>query len=291
MKNFYKDFDFAEAEKLIKLALKEDIGKGDITSETLIPKDNISQAGLLLKENSFISGLKIFEMVFKIIDRNIKITEIVEEGKFYRKGTVLCKLKGNTISLLKGERTALNILQRMSGISNNVYNIIKIIGKKPKLLDTRKTTPNFRIFEKLAVKIGGGLNHRKGLYDMMLIKDNHIEACGNITEVIKVLKRKRNNIRLQNIKKEIEVKNINEVLIVKKYGKNIFDIVMLDNFTPAEIKNAVNLLEGKFKVEASGGINLSNIKEYAKIKGLDYISSGSLTHSVKSADISFDFFT
>ncbi len=291
MNNFYKDFDFAEAEKLIKLALREDIGKGDITSETLIPRNSISQARLLLKENSFISGLKIFEMVFKIIDKSIGITEKVEEGKLYRKGTVLCKIKGNTISLLKGERTALNILQRMSGISNNVYNIIKIIGKKPGLLDTRKTTPNFRIFEKLAVKIGGGINHRKGLYDMMLIKDNHIEACGNISGVIEVLKKKKNNRKLLGLKKEIEVKNIEEAMIVKKYGKDLIDIVMLDNFTPDDIKKVIKLLKGSFKLEASGGINLSNIREYAQIEGLDYISSGSLTHSVKSTDISFDFFT
>lgn len=289
MNNYYKNFDFAEAEKLIRQALKEDIGKGDITSETLIPKRRISKAELLLKENSVISGLKIFEMVFKIIDKNIIFTGKAVEGKFYKKGTTLCRLKGNTISLLKGERTALNILQRMSGISNNVYNIVKLIGKKPGLLDTRKTTPNFRIFEKLAVKIGGGINHRYGLYDMMLIKDNHIEACGNISEVIKVLN--KNKIKLHKIKKEIEVKNLEEVLKIKKYGSDLIDIVMLDNFSPEEIKEAIKLLGGKYVVEASGGINLMNIKEYAKIKGLDYISSGSLTHSVKSSDISFDFFT
>lgn len=289
MNDYYKNFDFAEAEKLIKQALKEDIGKGDITSETLIPKDKITQARLLLKESSLVSGLKIFEMVFKIIDKNIKFTGKVKEGKFYGKGTVLCQLKGNTISLLKGERTALNILQRMSGISNNVYKIVKMIGKKPGLLDTRKTTPNFRIFEKLAVKIGGGINHRKGLFDMMLIKDNHIEACGNIIGVIEVLNKNKN--KLLNIKKEIEVKNLDEVLIVEKHGKELFDIVMLDNFSLGNLKNAIELLKGRFKIEASGGINLSNIKNYAKIKGLDYISSGSLTHSVKSTDISFDFFT
>lgn len=289
MKNYYKNFNFAEAEKLIKQALKEDIGKGDITSETLIPKQKISKAGLLLKENSVISGLKIFEMVFKIIDKNIMITGKAAEGNFYKKGTVLCKIKGNTISLLKGERTALNILQRMSGISNNVYNIVKMIGKKPGLLDTRKTTPNFRIFEKLAVKIGGGINHRLGLFDMMLIKDNHIEACGNISEVIKVLN--KNKIKLENIKKEIEVKNLEEVLAVKKFGKDLFDVIMLDNFSPKEMKEAIKLLEGKYVIEASGGINLMNIKQYAKIKGLDYISSGSLTHSVNSIDISFNFFT
>jgi len=289
LNNYYKNFDFAQAEILIKQALREDVGKGDITSNTLIPKNKISKASLILKESSVVSGLKIFAMVFKIIDKKISFSGMVEEGKLYKKGTVLCNLKGNTLSLLKGERTALNILQRMSGISNNTFNIVKLIGKETMLLDTRKTTPNFRIFEKLAVKIGGGKNHRFGLYDMMLIKDNHIEACGNISGVIKVLN--KNKQKLHNIKKEIEVKNLDELMTVQKSGNEIFDVVMLDNFSPEEVKKAVKLLKGILKVEVSGGINLNNIREYAKIKGLDYISSGSLTHSVKSTDISFDFFT
>lgn len=283
--NYYNNFDFIEACRLIKMALKEDIGTGDITTDNLIPAKNISTANILLKEDGIISGLKIFKAVFDSIDKKTKIKFFVKDGDKLKKGTVIGEIKGSTRTLLKGERTALNILQRMSGISTLTNDFIKKLNNsKIKILDTRKTTPNFRLFEKLAVKIGGGTNHRTGLYDMMLIKDNHIEANDGIENTLE---------RLGSIKKkfktEIEVKNLFELMIVCTLGKGIIDIVMLDNFKIEEIKEAVKIVKGQFKIEISGGINLENISKYSKIKGIDFISTGAITHSVKSLDISLDF--
>ncbi len=209
----------------------------------------------------------------------------MKDGEYLKKGTLIGELTGKTRTLLKGERTALNILQRMSGISTLTNTFIKRLNNpKIKILDTRKTTPNMRLFEKLAVKIGGGTNHRTGLYDMMLIKDNHIEANGGIENTLE---------RLASIKKtvktEIEVKNLFELMIVCTIGKGIVDIVMLDNFTIEDVKQAVKINKGQFKIEISGGINTETISQYSKIKGIDFISVGALTHSVKSLDISLDF--
>jgi nicotinate-nucleotide pyrophosphorylase (carboxylating) len=177
----------------------------------------------------------------------------------------------------------------MSGIANSVYDLKKKLNNETiKILDTRKTTPNFRIFEKLAVKIGGGVNHRFGLYDMILIKDNHINANNGILNTLNVLEKIKNKLNLQI---EIEVKSINEFQIIQEYGKGIIDIVMLDNFDFKKIKKAVELNEQKFRIELSGGINSSNISNFEKIRGIDYISSGSLTHSYSSTDISLDFNT
>lgn len=283
--NYYNNFDSTEACRLIKMALKEDIGKGDVTTDNLIPFKNISTANILLKEDGIISGLKVFKMVFDSLDKNTKVKFFVKDGEYLKKGTVISEVKGRTRTLLKGERTALNILQRMSGISTltNAF-VQKLNNPKTKILDTRKTTPNFRLFEKLAVKIGGGTNHRTGLYDMMLIKDNHIEANGGIENTLE---------RLSSIKKtvkiEIEVKNLFELMVVCTLGNGIVDIIMLDNFTLNDVKEAVKIVKGKFKIEVSGGISLDTISQYSKIKGIDFISVGALTHSVKSLDISLDF--
>lgn len=283
--NYYKNFDMNEACRLIKMALKEDIASGDVTTDNLIPTKNISTAQILLKEEGVISGLKIFKLVFDSLDKETKVKFFVKDGEYLKKGTLIGEVTGKTRSLLKGERTALNILQRMSGISTltNAF-IKKLNNSKIKILDTRKTTPNMRLFEKLAVKIGGGTNHRTGLYDMMLIKDNHIEANGGIENTLE---------RLSSIKKtvktEIEVKNLFELMIVCTLGKGIIDIVMLDNFSIENVKEAVKINKGQFKIEISGGINLETISRYSKIKGIDFISVGALTHSVKSLDISLDF--
>ncbi len=274
-----------EACRLIKMALKEDIATGDITTDNLIPSANISTAQILLKEDGIVSGLKIFKLVFDSLDKNVKIKFFVKDGEHLKKGTIIGELNGRTRTLLKGERTALNILQRMSGISTltNLY-IKKLNNAKIKILDTRKTTPNFRLFEKLAVKIGGGTNNRIGLYDMMLIKDNHIEANGGIEKTLE---------RLASIKKEfkieIEVKNLFELMVVCSLGHGIVDIIMLDNFKIQEIKEAIKIVKRNFKVEISGGINLESISNYTKIKDIDFISVGALTHSAKSLDISLDF--
>lgn len=283
--DYYKNFDFKEASRLIKMALKEDIGTGDITTDNLIPAKNISSANILLKEEGIISGLKIFKAVFDSIDKKTKIKFFVKDGDKLKKGTVIGEIKGSTRTLLKGERTALNILQRMSGISTVTNSFTKKLNNSQiKILDTRKTTPNFRLFEKLAVKIGGGTNHRTGLYDMMLIKDNHIEANGGIENTLERLV-----LIKKNFKVEIEVKDLFELMIVCTLGKGIVDIIMLDNFSIENVKEAVKIVNGNFKIEISGGINMDTISNYTRIKGIDFISIGALTHSAKSLDISLDF--
>ncbi len=283
--DYYKNFDFKEACRLIKMALKEDIGTGDITTDNLIPSKNISTANILLKEEGIISGLKIFKAVFDSIDKKTKIKFFVKDGDKLKKGTVIGEIKGSTRTLLKGERTALNILQRMSGISTVTNSFTKKLNNsKIKILDTRKTTPNFRLFEKLAVKVGGGTNHRTGLYDMMLIKDNHIEANGGIENTLERLA-----LIKKDFKVEIEVKDLFELMIVCTLGKGIVDIIMLDNFSIENVKEAVKIVDGNFKIEISGGINMDTISRYTKIKGIDFISIGALTHSAKSLDISLDF--
>lgn len=283
--NYYRNFDFKQSARLIKLALKEDIGSGDVTTDNLIPAKNLSLANILLKEDGIVSGLKIFKQVFDTIDKGTKIKFFVNDGEFIKNGTVIGEVKGKTRTLLKGERTALNILQRMSGISTLTNLFLKRLNNKNiQILDTRKTTPNFRLFEKLAVKIGGGTNHRIGLYDMMLIKDNHIEANGGIENTLERLAGIKKNFKI-----EIEVKSLFELMIVCSLGKGIVDIIMLDNFSLSDVKEAVKIVKNEFKIEISGGINLETISNYSKIKGIDFISVGALTHSVKSLDISLDF--
>jgi len=287
--DYYKYFNFWSAEKFIKQALKEDIGRGDVTSNLFIGKDSVSKAELLLKENGVAAGLEIFKFVFRLIDEKIKIKLLVPEGKFLKNRTILARLEGNTRKLLMGERVALNILQRMSGIASSVSELTKRLNNKTiKIIDTRKTTPNFRIFEKLAVKIGGGDNHRFGLYDMILIKDNHIEANGGIENVLGKITKIRKNTEL---KIEIEVKNLDELKILNEKGKGLVDIVMLDNFSIGDVKKAILLNKHKYKFEISGGINRDNIHRYGNIIGVDYISTGSITHSIKSLDIALNFIT
>ena len=228
--------------------------------------------------------MELFKRVFFILDEDIKFRTSIKEGNYYKKGTIIGFLSGNTINLLKGERTGLNILQRISGIATKVHFFKKRLNNcNISLLDTRKTTPNFRIFEKLGVKIGGGMNHRFGLYDMMLIKDNHIEANGGILKTLQKLK----TLKVK-IKKEIEVKNLEEVEIVSEYGAGVVDIVMLDNFPINDIRKSILILKNKFKIEISGGIDEKSISRYSKESGIDYISVGAFTHSVKSLDISFN---
>ncbi len=287
--NYYRNFDFKEAGKLIESALKEDLGKGDITSNLLIPENSKSKAELLIKQDGIIAGIEIFKLVFKIIDKDVSIKFRVKDGERVSEGQVIGILSGNTRNLLLGERTSLNLLQRMSGIATLTNQLIKKLNNKNiKITDTRKTTPNLRMFEKLAVKAGGGENHRSGLNDMVLVKDNHIEANGGLSGTLKILKQKRSRVKE---KIEIEVRNLTEMKEVISNGKNIIDRVMLDNFAIPEIKKAVDLNKGMFEIEVSGGINQKNIYKYSKLKGIDFISIGYLTHSVSSLDISLNFFT
>lgn len=286
-KTFYRNFDFKTAEKLIKQAIKEDVGSGDITSELLIPKDKKSSANLLMKDPGVVAGIEIFKLVHKIVDPKTAVKTACPEGQIIRKCSRIAIIKGNSRSILKAERLSLNIIQRMSGIATAVYAMKRRLNNNSvKIVDTRKTIPNFRLFEKLAVKIGGGDNHRFGLYDMILIKDNHIEANGGIANTLIKLKKV---LKSRNIKVEIEVKNLDEFCIVQDLGKGIVDFVMLDNFSINEIESATNLNKKRFKLEVSGGINSKNIGELSGIKGIDVISVGALTHSVKSMDLSLDF--
>jgi nicotinate-nucleotide pyrophosphorylase (carboxylating) len=288
--NYYRNFDFKLADKLIGYALKEDIGKGDITSELLIPGESKSKAEILIKENGVIAGLGIFKRVLKLIDKDIKIKLKLDDGTLVKKGDIAGYVTGRTVSILKGERVALNLLQHMSGIASKTRKFIDLLNNKEiKIIDTRKTTPNLRMFEKLAVLTGGGENHRFGLYDMVLIKDNHIYANGGIRNTIGVLKRNKKRTRRAGIKIEIEVQNLDELRVILMEGKGVCDIIMLDNFSITNVKKAVKLIDNNFKIEISGGVNERNISSYRKIKGVDYISVGALTHSVKSLDISLDF--
>ncbi|KAA0208442.1 MAG: carboxylating nicotinate-nucleotide diphosphorylase [Ignavibacteria bacterium] len=285
--NYYKDFDFLTADKLIKLAIKEDLGNGDVTALRFIDKKLNSQAVVKVKDYGIIAGLKIFKRIFKHVDPYVKVRLLLKDGDKVKNGVIVATLKGNTRSLLAAERLSLNLLQRMSGIATHTSEMIsKLNNPLTKIIDTRKTTPNLRIFEKLAVKIGGGKNHRMGLYDMILIKDNHIEANGGIEKLLSKMQRQNNNPEL---KTEIEVRNIFEFEKVLKHGKGIIDVVLLDNFKITDLKKAVKMNDGSFEIEVSGNVNPDNIKKYSDIKGIDYISSGSLTHSVKSLDISLEF--
>lgn len=287
--NYYKDFNFDEAKKLIKLAIDEDLGKSDVTSTLLIPIKSNSKAELLSKEKGIIAGLNIFKLVFQLIDKNIKIKFNKDDGEEIFKGDVIGILSGNTRNLLLAERLALNIIQRMSGIATFTKHISeKLNNSKIKITDTRKTTPNFRLFEKLAVKIGGGENHRFGLYDMMLIKDNHIEANRGVKNTLEILNRNRKKLKH---KIELEVKNVPEFEEVINYGNGVIDKVMLDNFKIKDIRKAIELNKGRFEIEVSGGINEENISQYSELKGINYISIGALTHSAMSLDIALNFIT
>ena len=243
----------------------------------------------MVKESGIIAGLEIFKLVYEILDSEIDIRFIKTEGQRVSGKDILGFISGNTRVILKGERVALNILQRMSGIATSVSEMkAKLNNKDIKIIDTRKTTPNFRIFEKLAVKIGGGENHRFGLYDMILIKDNHIEANGGIESTLKNLRKIK---KRPELKVEVEVKNLFEFEKVLISGSGIVDIVMLDNFSIQDVRKAIKVNRDRFNIEISGGINEKNISKYSNIKGIDYISIGSLTHSVNALDISLDFVT
>ncbi|MCK4667202.1 carboxylating nicotinate-nucleotide diphosphorylase [Candidatus Dependentiae bacterium] len=273
--------------QLITQALIEDLGiQGDITTDSIFSKtDNaVVEAEFLMKSPGILSGLDIVEMVFNDIDHSIEILKLYNDGDFVKKGKIILKLKGKASSLLIGERLALNFLQRMSGIATKTNKLVKKIeAYGVKLVDTRKTTPNFRVFEKLAVKAGGGFNHRFGLYDMVMIKDNHIKAAGGIKEA--VARVRANNSH--SIKIEIEVQDIDQL---KSAVDSKVDIIMLDNFSPSEVKPLLKLIPDGIIVECSGNIDEKNIIDYAKV-GPDIISMGSLTHSYSSLDISMAIIT
>jgi nicotinate-nucleotide pyrophosphorylase (carboxylating) len=275
--------DVFNFKQFISNVFKEDVGDGDHTSLSIIPKDHRGKMQLLAKEEGIIAGIEAAGAVFKQIDKTIRFKALVKDGSKVKKGDIVFFVEGNTRKLLTAERLVLNIMQRMSGIATKTHYLQSLCkGTKTKVIDTRKTTPGFRFFEKWAVVIGGGANHRYGLYDMILIKDNHIDFAGGIAGAIKrantYLKTKRKKLDI-----EIETRDLNDVKKVLATGG--VQRIMLDNYTPAQTSAAVKLINGKLQIESSGGITEKNITQYARC-GVDFISIGALTHHVKGLDMS-----
>lgn len=264
---------------LILMALKEDISSEDITTNSVMREKKLGTVQLICKQDGVIAGLKIFKRVFELLDRETVTKLYFKDGDKVKKGDLLGEVEGDIRVLLSGERTALNYLQRMSGIATYTNNMVKLLeGSSVKLLDTRKTTPNMRIFEKYAVKVGGGNNHRYNLSDGILLKDNHIDAAGGVANAIKMAKEYAPFVR----KIEVEVENLDMLKEALNAGA---DIIMLDNMTPEMMKEAVKLTRGKAVTECSGNITKENIQTIIDT-GVDYVSSGALTHSAPILDVS-----
>ena len=267
------------ADKLIMQALEEDITSEDITTNAVMHERREGEVELICKEDGVIAGLWVYERVFTLLDPSTKVTLFVKDGDEVKKGEKMGVVTGDIRVLLSGERTALNYLQRMSGIATYTRSVAKLLeGTKTKLLDTRKTTPNMRIFEKYAVRVGGGYNHRYNLSDGVLLKDNHIGAAGSVSKAVELAKEYAPFVR----KIEIEVENLDMVKEAVEAGA---DIIMLDNMTPDEMKEAVRIIDGRAETECSGNVTKENIARLTEI-GVDYISSGALTHSAPILDIS-----
>ena len=269
---------------LIKLAFAEDIGDGDHTTLCCIPATEMGKSQLIIKEDGVLAGVEMARRVFKAFDPELKMTVVIEDGAEVKKGDIAFVVEGKVQSLLQTERLMLNIMQRMSGIATTTRKYVKQLeGTKTHVLDTRKTTPGMRMIEKEAVRIGGGMNHRIGLFDMILLKDNHVDFAGGISKAItrahEYLKEKGKNLKI-----EIEVRNFDELEEALQTGG--VDRIMLDNFTPENTREAVRRVAGRVELESSGGITFDTLRDYAEC-GVDYISVGALTHSVKSLDMSF----
>ena len=280
IKQHSKHFNF---KKFVQFCIQEDVGDGDHTSLSTIPAAHKGKMQLLVKEDGILAGIEASVLIFKLIDKNIKVKILIKDGAQVKKGDVAFYVEGKTQSLLTAERLVLNVMQRMSGIATKTHYLQTLCkGTKAKVIDTRKTTPGFRFFEKWAVVIGGGANHRYGLFDMILIKDNHVDFAGGIIQAIdaanKYLKAKKKKLPI-----EVETRSIEDVKKVLEHGR--VQRIMLDNYTPNQTKKAVQLINRKFEVESSGGITEKNIASYAKC-GVDFISIGALTHHIKSLDLS-----
>ena len=271
-------------EQDIKLWLAEDIGDGDHTTLCCIPVDAMGRSRLIVKDTGIIAGIEVAKKVFEIFDNELRITQYMHDSDEVKPKDIAFEVEGKVRSLLQTERLMLNIMQRMSGIATRTREYVKLLeGTRTRILDTRKTTPGLRMLEKEAVLIGGGCNHRIGLYDMILLKDNHIDFAGGISQAIDRANKylKDNN---KNLKIEIEVRNFDELNEVLASGN--VNRIMLDNFSVADTRKAVEIIGGRFETESSGGITETTIREYA-LAGVDYISVGALTHSIKSLDMSF----
>jgi nicotinate-nucleotide pyrophosphorylase (carboxylating) len=271
----------------IRLALSEDVGDGDHTSLATIPPDAQKKARLLVKQEGILAGIEVAKIIFEEVDPLLEVQSYIADGTAVKYGDIALVVSGRAQSILKAERLVLNTMQRMSGIATYTRYMVGLLeGLPTKLLDTRKTTPNFRIFEKMATKIGGAVNHRYALYDMILIKDNHVDYAGGVAAAIT-----KANAYIQKTKKklaiEIEVRNLSELNEALQIGN--FDRVMLDNFKIEDLKEAVRIVNKRFPTEASGGINEQTLRSIAET-GVDYISCGALTHQIKSLDLSLKAF-
>lgn len=281
--SYFCDMTATNLDKILLNALNEDIGEGDHSSLAVISPDASGEAVLIAKQAGMLAGLRVIKRLFELFDNRLQTDFHFADGDMISPGNEIMHLRGPSLSILQTERLALNIVQRMSGIATVTLSYVeKLRGTNTKVLDTRKTTPNMRLLEKEAVRIGGGENHRMGLYDMIMLKDNHIDFAGGIENA---LIQTRNYLRdkAMNLKVEIEVRDLNELKEVLKLGE--VHRIMLDNFTPEETRVAIAMIDGKFQTESSGGINLDTIRDYA-LAGVDYVSVGALTHQIFSLDLS-----
>lgn len=286
MKPYYITETFLDT--FISAALAEDIGDGDHSTLASIPTNAVNKARLLVKEDCILAGISVAISIFERVDKNLKISLLTNDGDRALKGAVAFTVEGSAQSILTAERLVLNCMQRMSAIATKTRRFTELIqGTRAKLLDTRKTTPNFRLLEKWAVLIGGGENHRIGLYDMIMLKDNHVDMAGGIEQAII---RTKDYLRVRNkkLRIEVETRNLEEVEQVLRIGG--IDVIMLDNMTPSQMREAVTLIGDRYLTEASGGIDETTIREVAET-GVNYISVGALTHAVKSVDLSLKAFT
>lgn len=268
----------------IQLWFAEDIGDGDHSTLSCIPADALGSQQLIVKQSGIIAGIEVARQVFSTFDPSLRVTQFLNDGDRVNPGDIAFRVDGPVRSLLQTERLMLNIMQRMSGIATRTAEYVELLkGTRTRILDTRKTTPGLRLLEKMAVKIGGGTNHRFGLFDMVMLKDNHVDHAGGITQAIdrchEYLKSNNRNLRI-----EIEVRNLDELRQVLAHGG--VDRIMLDNFTPELTRYAVRLIGGRYETESSGGITLDTLRSYAEC-GVDFISVGALTHHVSSLDLSF----
>lgn len=283
MKMENSNWDWKTLDPLLRQALREDIGPGDWTTKACIPSHLMGQGSVIAKQSGILAGLDIFFRVFILLNPKISVSRTINDGEHVTKGMVLGTVKGPFSVLLQAERTALNFLQRLSGIATYTFAYVqKVKGTKARILDTRKTTPLWRTLEKYAVRIGGGENHRLGLYDMILIKNNHIAGAGGVSRAIentlKFLHRKKQKIPIV-----VEARTLEEVMCAIQYP---VQRILLDNMNPKILRKAVHLVHGRCELEASGNVNLKNVRTIAKT-GVDYISIGALTHSAPALDISF----
>ncbi len=272
-----------ELQIIIKNGIREDIGEGDHSSLACIPTDAKGKAKLIVKENGIIAGVEFAKMIFYEVDKSLQVESFIDDGEEVKIGDIVFFVTGNSQSILKAERLVLNSMQRMSAIATKTKKFVGLLkGTKTKILDTRKTTPGFRAIEKWAVKIGGGVNHRFALYDMIMLKDNHIDFAGGVDQAIKKTKAYLNEKNL-DLKIIVEARNLKEIEQILKH--NGIHRILIDNFNYKETEKAVQLIGGQCQTESSGGITLHTARAYADC-GIDFISSGALTHSIKNMDLS-----